>query len=215
MSYDVSLRFRQALDPSTLTTLAGGLNALVQAIDECQRNRADPERDPAVLLLAQHLGDIAVENRPSQAELRRVCIKAVGAVERTPLLVTLARRGVSYDNDAKEAFHREGRKAMTRLATALGLQRDQFQVRSNMAGIAVSGEIILHAAEVYIQLDLGCMGAGYEVMFRSCAGRKDYVGGRNHFASIEELIEPARLAERIRRELQLPQSDAAVTQLIA
>lgn len=59
------------------------------------------------------------------------------------------------------------------------------------------------------------MGPGYEVMFRSRAGRKDYVGGRNHFASVEELIEPARLAERIRRGLQLPQSDAAATQLVA
>jgi len=215
MSYDASLRFQQALDPSALTTLAGGLNALVQAIDECQRNRADPERDPAILLLARHLGDIAVENHPSLTELRRACIEAVGVVERTPLLVTLAGRGVGYDSDAKAAFHKEGRKAMMRLATALGLKRDEFELRSNMAGIAVSGEIILHAAEVYIQLDLGCMGPGYEVMFRSCEGRKDYVGGRNHFASIEELIEPARLAERIRRELQLPQSDAAVTQLIA
>lgn len=215
MSYDVAFRFQQALDPFALTTLASRLNVLVQAIDECQRIRTDPERDPAVLLLACHLGSLAAENGPPQSDLRRACIEAAGAIERTPLLVTLARRGVGYDSDAKAAFHSEGRKAMTRLATALGLQRGRFQVRSNMAGIAVSGEIILHTDDFYIQLELSCMGPGSEVMFRSCVDRKDYVGGRNHFASIQELIEPVRLAERIRRELNLPQSDAAATQLIA
>lgn len=116
---------------------------------------------------------------------------------------------------ARRPLFKEGRKAMTRLAQALGLKRDEFQIRSNMAGVACSGEIILHAAHLYIQFDLGCMGPGREVMFRSCKGREDYVGGRNHFASVAELIEPIRLAERIRRDLNLPQPDAAATRLFA
>ena len=215
MSYDAAFRFQQALDPSALTTLAGGLNVLIRAIDECRRNQIDAERDPAVLLLARHLGNLAAENRPPQTELRLACVEAVGAAERTPILVTLARRGVDYDSAAKATFHKEGRKAMTRLAKALGLQRGQFELRSNMAGIACSGEITIHSADLYIQFDLGCMGPGHEVMFRSCKGREDYVGGRNHFASVAELIEPARLAERIRRDLDLPQPDAAATRLFA
>lgn len=215
MTYDAALRFQQALDPSALTTLVGGLNVLIQAIDECRRNQIDVEHDPAVLLLARHLGNLAAENRPPQTELRRACVEAVGAAERTPILVTLARRGVDYDSDAKAIFHKEGRKAMTRLAKVLGLQRDEFQVRSNMTGVACSGEIILHAAHLYVQLDLGCMGPGHEVMFRSCVGPRDYVGGRNHFASVAELIEPDRLAERIRRDLNLPQPDVAATRLFA
>lgn len=215
MSYDAAFRFQQALDPSALTTLAGGLNVLIQAIDECHRNHIDVERDPAVLLLARHLGNLAAENRPPQTELRRACVEAVGAAERTPILVTLARRGVDYDSDAKAAFHQEGRAALRRLAEALGLQRNEFQIRSKMAGVACSGEIILHAAHLYIQLDLGCMGPGREVMFRSCKGREDYVGGRNHFASVAELIDPARLAERIHRDLDLPQPDAVATRLFA
>ena len=64
MSYDAAFRFQQALDPSALTPLAGGLNVLIQAIDECHRNHIDVERDPAVLLLVRHLGNIATENRP-------------------------------------------------------------------------------------------------------------------------------------------------------
>ena len=213
MSYDATFRFQQALDPSALTTLASGLNALIQAIDECRRNQIGAEYDPAVLLLVRHLGDLAAENRPPTTELRRACVEAVGTTSRTPILVTLARRGVDYDSDAKAVFHKEGRKAMSRLAKALGLQRGQFDLRANMAGIACSGEITLHATQLYIQLSLSCMGPGHEVMFRSCEGRKDYVGGRNHFASVAELIEPARLAERIRRELNLLQPNAAATRL--
>lgn len=215
MSYDAAFRFQQALDPSALTTLACGLNVLIQAIDECHRNHIDVERDPAVLLLTRHLGNIATENRPPQTELRRACVEAVGAAERTPILVALARRGVDYDSEAKAAFHSEGRKAMTRLAKALGLQRGEFELRSNMAGIACSGEITIHSADLYIQLDLGCMGPGREIMFRRCEGRKDYVGGRNHFASVADLMAPDRLAERIRRDLNLPQPDAAATRLFA
>lgn len=215
MSYDAALRFQQALDLSKLTSLAAGLNVLIQAIDECRRNQIDAERDPAVLLLARHLGNLAAENRPPHTELRRACVEAVGAAERTPILVTLARRGVDYDSDAKAVFHKEGRKAMTRLAKALGLQRGQFEVRSNMAGIACSGEIYVHSADLYIQFDLGCMGPGREVMFRSCNGLTEHVGGRNHFASVSELLAPARLADRIRRDLNLFQPDLAATQLFA
>ena len=104
---------------------------------------------------------------------------------------------------------------MTRLATALRLQRGQFQVRSNMAGIAVSGEIILHSDEVYVQLSIGGMGTGREVMFRRVAGRKDYCGDRNHWGDIAELMAPDTFAARIRRELHLSDPDTAPARLLA
>src|SRR3546814_7609220 len=43
--------------------------------------------------------------------------------------------------------------------------------RSNKGGIAVSGEIILHGEDIYVQLGLG-IGSGREVMFRRVAGRQ-------------------------------------------
>jgi hypothetical protein len=37
-----------------------------------------------------------------------------------------------------------------------------------------------------------------------CDGRRDYVGGRSHFASLDLLNEPAALAALIRRNVVLP-----------
>lgn len=210
--FDPASRFNQALAPEKLTSLAAALNALIRAIDECQRTRTDIERDPAVLLLARHLGSLALENRPAQADLRRACIESAGALERTPLLLTLARRDVSYDAEAKAAFHSEGRKAMKHLAIVLGLQRGQYQVRSNQGGIAVSGEISLDTSELYVQLDLGCMGPGNEVMFRSISGRRE---GHNNWASISELLDAECFAERLRREIGLTEASDAPVRLLA
>lgn len=215
MSYDVAFRFQQALDPAALTTLPTALHALNAAIVDC-RNAGQPhESDPAVVLLARHLGAIATQIEPPDIELRRACMDAIADLKRKPALITLAHKGVAHDEPAKKLFHRDGRKALKRLADALKLPQGQYDLRSNMAGPAVSGEVTLHGAEVCVQLSLGGMGPGREVMFRKVAGRKDYVGERNHFASILDLMAPDTLAARIRRELHLSDPDNTPTRLVA
>jgi len=130
-------------------------------------------------------------------------MEAISALGKTPMLIALAKRGVSYDADAKATFHAEGRKAIKRLAAALGLARGSHQVRFCQGGIAVAGEIILHSDQIYVQLSIGLMGRGHDVMFRRVEGRNDYTGGPNHWASIDELLDPDTLATRIRHELRL------------
>jgi hypothetical protein len=44
------------------------------------------------------------------------------------------------------------------------------------------------------------MGYHSGVLFRTCKGRKDYVGGRNNFASLDLLNRPEELARRIKEE---------------
>jgi hypothetical protein len=51
------------------------------------------------------------------------------------------RKRVAYDDNAKEAFHRNARRQLKLLAAALGLPTGAFDLRSNKGGIAVSGEI--------------------------------------------------------------------------
>src|SRR3546814_1178053 len=92
-------------------------------------------------------------------------------------LAVLAQKGVSYDEQAKKLFHSDGRKALKRLGDALCLADGSYDLRSNKGGIAVSGEIILHGEDIYVQLGLG-IGSGREVMFRRVAGRRDYCGDR-------------------------------------
>jgi hypothetical protein len=108
------------------------------------------------------------------------------------------RRPVAYDAEAKQLFHRRARSQLRRLAGALGLERGTYNLRSNRAGIAVSGEITLHGECLYVQASQPCMGNDSGVLFRTCQGRKDYTGGPNNFGSLDLLNSPDELARRIR-----------------
>lgn len=99
--------------------------------------------------------------------------------------------------DKKEAFHRQGKKFLKALAAEMGLLAGEFDVRSNKGGIAVSGEVTLHADQVYIQLRESAVGQrGVHVLYRTCDGRKDYSGGTNHWQSLRHLASNDDALER-------------------
>jgi hypothetical protein len=104
----------------------------------------------------------------------------------------------------KFVFHGQARSRLQLLAAALGLRDSDYDVLSNEGGIAVSGEAILHAARLYVQASQSSMGCDAGIMFRSCDGRQDYVGGHNHFAPLDLLNHPDALAALIRRNVLLP-----------
>lgn len=87
----------------------------------------------------------------------------------------------------KRAFHSNGKVVLRAVAAALGLAEGSYDIRSNKAGIAVCGEVTLHAEGIYIQLSQGLMGDKF--MYRSCKGRKDYTGGTNCWMSFSTLTE--------------------------
>lgn len=105
---------------------------------------------------------------------------------------------VAYDEHAKRLFHSRARAQLRRLAAALGLAPGSYDLRSNPAGIAVSGEITLHTERLYVQASQSVVGNGIGILFRACKRRKDYVGGPNNFASLDLLNRPEELACRIR-----------------
>ena len=71
-------------------------------------------------------------------------------------------------------------------------------MRSNAGGVAVSGEITLHHDTVYIQVSQSSMGPENGVLIRTCEGRRDYTGGRNHFAPLRLLDDTPALAAEVR-----------------
>jgi hypothetical protein len=215
MTYDLAYRYQQALDPAGLETIGNALHALEAAIIDCRNAGVAFEDDPAVLLLARHLGAVATQARPTGFQLRRACLDQIAALRRTPALLAIARRGVAFDDAAKTAFHGEGRKALRRLAEALGLSERDYDVRSNKGGRAASGEITLHGEEVYVQLSLDCRSMDREILFRRVDGRKDYLGDRNRWTSVRELLAPDRFASRLREELALTPPIAAPVRLFA
>jgi hypothetical protein len=111
------------------------------------------------------------------------------------------RKSVACDDTRKREFHRLARRQLGLLAKALNLPYGSYNLRSNMAGIAVAGEITLHAEHVYVQVSQPFGGFDSGILIRTCNGRKDYVGGPNNFASLDLLHEPARLARMVMKVL--------------
>lgn len=91
-------------------------------------------------------------------------------------------------NAAKETFHSEGRKFLKSLAKEIGMPEGSYEIRSNKAGMAVSGEVTLHGETLYVQLSESVVGRpGVGILYRTCEGRKDYRGGNNNWAEMSDL----------------------------
>jgi hypothetical protein len=208
MSYDLPFRHRQALDPNGLDSIGACLHALLAAAKDCRNAGVPFETDASVVLLAQHLGSVASRMHPDGDALRALCSAELSDLDRHPMLALLSRRGVAYDEDAKRLFHSAARKALRSLAVQLALTPVDYDLRVNAGGIAVSGEVTLHADHLYIQVSIGSFG-GHEILYRTVRGRDDYCGGRNHFARIEALLQPEMFAARIAADLaiELPTPD--------
>lgn len=98
---------------------------------------------------------------------------------------------LSYNYLDKADAHKKAKRLLTYFAqNYLGLTKDQFEVRSNKGGDAVSGEVTLHTDPfinnkgIYIQISQSCMGPRMTVMFRVCDSRKDYTGYHNNFGDM-------------------------------
>ena len=104
----------------------------------------------------------------------------------------------SYEPDRKRRFHTVARARLRRLAAELGFPPASFDLRSNQGGIAVSGEITLHHERVYVQVCQPATRADTGILIRICEGRRDYTGGRNHFAPLSMLDDIPALAARVR-----------------
>ena len=107
----------------------------------------------------------------------------------------------AYNDAQKRSFHAAGRARLRALATTLELKPGSFDVRSNLAGIAISGEVILHGQNLYVQICQPAAGADTGILIRTCKGRWDYTGGHNHFAPLSCLDDIPALAERCRSVL--------------
>lgn len=81
----------------------------------------------------------------------------------------------------KALFHRRGKALLHRMAMDLGYTPGTFALRNNFGGIAVSGDITLHTGDLYVQFAKSTFGGSMDILYRTCQGRKDYTGGRNHF----------------------------------
>jgi hypothetical protein len=114
-------------------------------------------------------------------------------------LSAILKHDLSYcDPKLKDQFHRTAKAQLKKVAEAMGLSPDQYDLRSNKGGIAVSGEVVLHTDSVYVMVSQFITSNRY-VMYRTCKGRKDYSGGTNHYCTAEALEDPEQF---VKTELQ-------------
>jgi hypothetical protein len=113
---------------------------------------------------------------------------------------TYAKRSYSYcDPDLKLKMHRSGIKLLRALAADLCVPEDAYDVSSNKAGIACSGEITLHTDDLYVQILESCVGpGGLSALVRGCMGRKDYHGLCNRFIGLSD-AQPAAVLHLCRQ----------------
>lgn len=103
-------------------------------------------------------------------------------------LTTLLQNDLGYCDPAlKKRFHREAKKLLRIVAKTMGLSAKDYDLSSNMAGTAVSGEITLHTDSLYISVGQRYMANGCDVLVRACEGRKDYTGKKNHWVPASAL----------------------------
>ena len=111
------------------------------------------------------------------------------------LFLEAAAPRLAYQPDLKEAFHQCGTALLRRIAGDLGYGKGSYDLRSNKGGIAVSGEITLHADDLSIQFAQRYSGAAHDILYRACQNRRDFTGGRNLYMRFDDLRDyPAALA---------------------
>ena len=97
--------------------------------------------------------------------------------------IKLAKGNLSYvQPEIKDKFHRLGREVAKEIASLLGLSPGSYEIRSNKGGIAVSGEITLHAEHLYIQFF-----RGERFLWRICRHNRDFSGLTNQWMSFDDL----------------------------
>lgn len=106
-------------------------------------------------------------------------------------LIDIQNNNFEYDYLNKTEFHKLAKAELRKLVKNLGMTRGTYDIRSNLGGDAVAGEVILHTEKVYLQIITKGFGEkGLRVMYRTCKGRKDYTGGQNNYVSLEEFLTP-------------------------
>lgn len=195
MFYDTLYRHNQALAPDGLKTLPAALHALNAAVDDCRRAGKPVARDAAIILLIRNLADVAERTAPGNAELRLRCIADRAAIIAAPALLDIAGHSVAGDHAAKRTFHCQARRALTRLAEAIGLHLDEAGVSSTLGTDRDDGTSELRHADIRVRVVPRSFLPNSEISFNRCVGGEP--AGKVHLAPIAELLDTTAFSRRL------------------
>jgi hypothetical protein len=101
----------------------------------------------------------------------------------------------------KEQFISLSRSYLRMIAKELCLTKEQFDLRVNRAGVAVSGDIHLHTDKLYVDFSQSCLGSDMGFMFRHCESQKDFTGGANRWMKWERLTDIPYVIEQFKNAM--------------
>ncbi|WP_052730546.1 hypothetical protein [Sphingomonas sp. SRS2] len=197
MHYDVVYRFNEALDRRALITVETTLRALSGAVKDCEASGRSIESDPAILLLAHHLGDVAGSQAPDRVILEQACRRAWARTVEHPALLALRGQKLGHRLQAKTSFHFQARRALLALADALGLDPDMTRIGSRMGGAGDCGDSFLDHPDLFVTVAPWSLAADREIGFYRRRDRAD-AGFPMHHAPLPALLTPSALAAEIR-----------------
>ena len=200
MHYDVVYRFNEALDRRALTSVETTLRALSAAVKDCEASGRSIGSDPAILLLAHHLGDVAGSQAPGRVILEQACRRAWARTVDHPALLALRGQKLGHHLQAKTSFHFQARRALLALADALGLDPDMTRIGSRMGGAGDSGDSgdsFLDHPDLFVTVAPWSLAADREIGFYRRHNRAD-AGFPMHHAPLPALLTPPTLAAGIR-----------------
>lgn len=200
MHYDVVYRFNEALDRRALTTVGTSLRALSAAVRDCEAAGRAIDSDPAILLLAHHLGEVAGAQAPDRVVLEQACRRAWARTVEHPALLALRGQKLGHHLQAKTTFHFQARRALQVLADALALDPDMVRIGTRMGGADDSGDSFLDHPDLFVSVASWSMADGREIGFYRRRHRAD-AGFPMHHAPLPDLLRPARLAATIQATL--------------
>ncbi len=195
MLYDTIYRHNQALSPAGLETLPAALHALNAAVDDCRRAGKPLDRDAAILLLIRNLADVADRDAPSANDLRLRCAEDRQAAIAAPALLDIAGNSVAGDPAAKRTFHYQARRALARLAEAIGLDPDHARINTAMGRDDDEGITELRHADLSIRVVPRSFLPDSEISFNRCRDGEHV--GQVHRAPIAELLDASAFQRRL------------------
>ena len=209
MLYDTPYRHNQALCPDGLQTIPAALHALNAAVDDCRRAGKPITHDAAVILLIRNLADVAERDTPDVAELRLQCSGDRATVVASPALLAIAGESVAGDYPAKRTFHYQARRALTRLAEAIGIDPAAARINSVLGRDDEDGTTELRHSDIAIRVVPRSFLPDSEISFNRCVGGEP--AGKVHLAPIAELLDAPAFARR----LVVTIGELAITRLAA
>lgn len=101
------------------------------------------------------------------------------------------------NREAKDRWHRLARRIVRVLAEYMGLEKSEYDLRTDKGGNSVPGATVLHAQRIYIKLEVSSFSRDIGFMYRKCEGRKDFVGDTSHYLKWESLLGMEDVATRL------------------